>query len=77
MWYGKNPVNSTGSSGIIYELDDKYVKYSDLPTETTKLFPKKYVFCNNITLKLNKSINENCNSLRYAVNYVTLTNVIY
>lgn len=63
----KKFINSDGSYGSIYELDDeKYIKYSDLPMETTKLFARSDIDCNELKMRINKSINENYNSTKYA-----------
>lgn len=63
----ENFINSSGSSGTIYESEDdkKYIKFSTLPTETTKLFNKGDIDCDLLRMKIDKSINENKNSLKY------------
>lgn len=63
-----NPVNTNGSSGTIYNSDseNEYVKFSDLPLETSKLFNKKDINCSVLEMKIDKSINENLNSIKYA-----------
>lgn len=65
-------VNTSGSSGTIYESDDdKYIKFSDLPLETSKLFDKSHIFCNTLEMKMDKSINEN----KYSLNYSKLSKI--
>lgn len=63
-----NPVNTSGSSGTIFEgnTDNTFIKYSDLPYETTKLFSRGDITCSDVKLRINKAINENSNSLKYA-----------
>ena len=60
-----NPTNTSGSSGTIYETTDGYIKYSELPLQTSQLFNKN-INCSTLQLKINKSINENANSIKFA-----------
>lgn len=63
-----NPVNTSGSSGTIFNGtdDNTFIKYSDLPNETEKLFSRGDIACSDVKLRINKAINENANSLKYA-----------
>ena len=61
-----NPVNTNGSSGIIYESDKGYTKLSNLPLETHKILDKRNIACETITMKIKKSINENENSKKFS-----------
>jgi len=61
-----NIINDNGSSGTIYEYDGKYIKFSNLPLEVSKLFSKYDIKCNTLKMKINKAINENVNALKFA-----------
>lgn len=63
-----NPINTHGSSGTIFKgkTPNTFIKYSDLPSETTKLFSRSDMYCDAIAMRINKSINENANSIKYA-----------
>lgn len=55
-----------GSSGTIYEYDNKYIKISNLPLEISKLFNKHDIKCDTVKMKINKSLNENKNNILFS-----------
>ena len=63
--YG-DPTNTNGSTGTIFDTLHGYIKFSDLPSETSKLFNKSDINCSTLGMKITTSINENENSIKFA-----------